>query len=609
MRRCHSATMSATREGGTRKLDIRNKIRDIHNKIKKVPSRREHKDNALGREVSKYCKSDSLFSERQLLDFQTKLLQELVRRCCNLVSRPVVIAGSATAYAAALHEKENSTVEIANSDPVLKILDCFFAQTDAVKAVERQLEKAQEDVRRAQAETSKVLEEVGLLKHVLAEKKRVEIPVSASHKVHLLSVNTIKPNTLQRPHGISSENVSANPLRNPLIPIMNNGGILSVTTSALPNCTRTVPIVETSSKNVMSTGIQTCLDASGGGQIADLKKELALCNNHIATLEAAVHKSRFEKTNAMVEKEKLVESLRAQVSDLATQRDHLRGKLTIGLSNLGAARTEMEDSKRREHESVQSAEKQVKEHRMQIQSLSEELAELQIKVSVLDKKLALKSEEVLTLNTNRGIEMANAREEKLQHEQQCKEMDALKHLKDKEQKTLKARLDDAKQLMKKTREMLEEDIERKNKDIVKRTAEVNKLKEQLITANMCLNVRREERNKENEEWKKRMLEAEEEINILKSHSSKENARFAAVMKQVAALQKKCSMYEESRRTSRAAMKRMHDTEKNIFLVGKNISSGKLSGIKTTPEMLQELFRLRFTAWKMADETHNCTETK
>ena len=213
------------------------------------------------------------------------------------------------------------------------------------------------------------------------------------------------------------------------------------------------------------------------------------------------------------------------------------------------------------------------------------------------------------MNTNRGIEMANAREEKLQHEQQCKEMDALKHLKDKEQKTLKARLDDAKQLMKKTREMLEEDIERKNKDIVKRTAEVNKLKEQLITANMCLNVRREERNKENEEWKKRMLEAEEEINILKSHSSKENARFAAVMKQVAALQKKCSMYEESRRTSRAAMKRMHDTEKNIFLVGKNISSGKLSGIKTTPEMLQELFRLRFTAWKMADETHNCTETK
>ena len=218
MRRCHSATMSATREGGTRKLDIRNKIKDIHRQIKKVPSRREHKDNALGREVSKHCKPDAMFSEQQLLNFQTKLLQELVRRCCNLVSRPVVIAGSATAYAAALHEKENSNVEIANSDPVLKILDCFFAQTDVVKAVELKLEKAQADVRQAQAETSKVLEEVGLLKHALAEKKRVEIPVSASHKSYTLSVNTIKPNTLQRPHNSPSETDSVQPSRNPLMP-------------------------------------------------------------------------------------------------------------------------------------------------------------------------------------------------------------------------------------------------------------------------------------------------------------------------------------------------------------------------------------------------------
>jgi len=75
------------------------------------------------------------------------------------------------------------------------------------------------------------------------------------------------------------------------------------------------------------------------------------------------------------------------------------------------------------------------------------------------------------------------------------------------------------------------------------------------------------------------------------------------------LQKKCSMYEESRRASRAAMKRMHDTEKNVFFVGKNIFTDKLSDIKTTPEMLQELLRLRFTAWKMAEETNNSTDTK
>jgi hypothetical protein len=533
-------------------------IKRLHNYLNKLPSRREHKNNALNRHVTNFCTSSQKIE--QAIALQVKLLEELTRRCKVASLNPTkIVVGSAKDYVSAAkaakirpsgHENKSTDTFRAKSTTIFSLLDSFFAQVSSKRYYEDHIADLQQTLKGSEEKYRKLVEESSLLRDALAEKnavqqaRKVRKETEGKCACYTHSVATA-PST---DDSLSSEASCA-------LVVVEYKSECSQTESSFTDQDENLDVVAKMKSFVDQINNNKFITESQKKTLNFLKMELG----------------ESKSTSCRLKKKVLAQT--EQISSLRERNREKHKRIEKLLADIKKGSSVPLISNEKEAAHCKGIEKKWKVVSKELSDCQQELSDSSAKAIALEASLLSKKQEIIFLQSKlTETTIANETESFIADRRQREK--SASELKNAEKcNALKAQIRMLEERSELSASALQADVGKKSREITQLKEEVIELKDELGAANMCLNLRRREKIEEKKQHE----------SILKEFESKCNRLDIMNVQQNETLQKSIRL------------------EREIFapLATDLKASGESKSTPPPKEMLLELYKLRTLAWEQA----------